>query len=342
MGLLEMLPKYAGNKKGWPWDEETDPEIYSFEKEYPKISIVTPSFNQGEFIEETIRSILLQNYPGIEYVIIDGGSTDNTIEVVKKYEPWITYWVSEVDKGQSDAINKGFEKCSGDIFNWLNSDDYYSKNALFNIARNFEESEINIVAARSRIFGIKERISEATPVNESLSATVSASRINQPATFFSALVYQNITPLDTSLHCVMDLHLWLRYLVVYGQSGVKQIDDIVVNFREHPHSKTVSKEMDFYKEKYFLLNNLQKKILNRLHLEKDLFEGINIQQEHSCEILKGINDCFLFWFRYFCKNNSKEIANILGELIEPSRLSLKSRMEYFYLKQIYTRIKFKT
>src|SRR5690606_31772171 len=102
--------------------------------DWPKISIVTPSYNQGQFIEETILSILNQNYPNLEYIIIDGGSTDNTVEIIKKYEDRITYWVSEKDNGQADAINKGLEQCTGEIFNWINSDDYLAKKSLYSIA----------------------------------------------------------------------------------------------------------------------------------------------------------------------------------------------------------------
>jgi glycosyltransferase involved in cell wall biosynthesis len=104
---------------------------------WPKISIVTPSFNQGQYIEETILSVLSQNYPNLEYIIIDGGSTDDTVEIIKKYESRITYWVSEPDRGQSHAINKGLQKCTGEIFNWLNSDDWYMPGALFDVANAF-------------------------------------------------------------------------------------------------------------------------------------------------------------------------------------------------------------
>ncbi|MEO8399398.1 MAG: glycosyltransferase, partial [Ignavibacteriaceae bacterium] len=132
--LLKEIPPPPKGKTGWPWDEETTPEIYEGLKNVPKISIITPSFNQGLFIEQTIRSVLLQNYPNLEYIIIDGGSTDNTIEIIKKYEPWIKYWISEKDSGQSEALNKGILHCEGEIFNWLNSDDYYSKDCFKLIA----------------------------------------------------------------------------------------------------------------------------------------------------------------------------------------------------------------
>ena len=107
---------------------------------YPRISIVTPSFNQGKYIEQTIQSVLSQNYPNLEYIIIDGGSTDGTVEIIKKYEQQLTYWISEPDKGQTDAINKGFAKCTGEIFNWINSDDYYSPNSLHIVAEVFSEN----------------------------------------------------------------------------------------------------------------------------------------------------------------------------------------------------------
>ncbi len=92
---------------------------------WPRVSIVTPSFNQAQFIEETIRSVLLQGYPNLEYLVIDGGSTDGSVEIIKKYERWLTYWVSESDRGQAHAINKGFERTTGEILAWINSDDKY-------------------------------------------------------------------------------------------------------------------------------------------------------------------------------------------------------------------------
>ena len=102
---------------------------------WPKISIITPSYNQGRFIEECIRSVLLQSYPNLEYIIIDGGSTDETVNVIKKYEPWLAYWESEPDRGQSHAINKGLAKSTGKLFNWHNSDDVLAPDSLATMVR---------------------------------------------------------------------------------------------------------------------------------------------------------------------------------------------------------------
>jgi len=116
---LKDLPSPPHGKKGWPWTEETPPlpDTMPDGRPWPRISIVTPSYNQAEFIEETIRSVLLQGYPDIEYIIIDGGSTDGSVKIIKKYEPWLTYWVSEPDRGQSHAINKGMKRATGEILN---------------------------------------------------------------------------------------------------------------------------------------------------------------------------------------------------------------------------------
>src|ERR1051325_4216859 len=106
-------------------------------KQLPLITIITPSYNQGQFIEETILSIINQDYPRLEFIIIDGGSTDNTVDIIKKYADRITYWVSEKDKGQSNAINKGLHKATGDIINWINSDDQLMPGALTAVAKHF-------------------------------------------------------------------------------------------------------------------------------------------------------------------------------------------------------------
>src|SRR5262245_29806610 len=122
---LSDLPSPPPNRQGWPWTQEGAPRLDGTPGEcWPRISIVTPSYNQGRFLEETIRSVLLQGYPDLEYIVIDGGSADDSVEIIRKYERWLSFWVSERDRGQVDAINKGLRRCSGVLRNWLNSDDF--------------------------------------------------------------------------------------------------------------------------------------------------------------------------------------------------------------------------
>ncbi|NCJ07650.1 glycosyltransferase [Synechococcales cyanobacterium C] len=132
---LDDLPAPSSGEVGWPWTEQSEPvnDRMPDGSEYPRISIVTPSYNQGQFIEETIRSVLLQGYPNLEYIIIDGGSTDETLEIIKKYEPWLAYWESKPDSGPASAINKGIQKCTGEWFNWLNSDDLLLPKSLLTL-----------------------------------------------------------------------------------------------------------------------------------------------------------------------------------------------------------------
>jgi glycosyltransferase involved in cell wall biosynthesis len=129
---LEGLPPAPAGKTGWPWTEQSKilPDKAPDGQQWPKVSIVTPCYNQGRFIEECIRSVLLQGYPDLEYIIVDGGSTDETVDIIKKYEPCLAYWESEPDGGQSHAINKGLLKSTGKLFNWHNSDDVLTPNSL--------------------------------------------------------------------------------------------------------------------------------------------------------------------------------------------------------------------
>jgi len=119
-------------RKGWPWTISRQPLALTRPdgSPWPKLSIVIPSYNQGEFLEETLRSVLLQGYPNLEVIVIDGGSRDNSVTILEKYAPWLSYWVSEPDRGQSHAINKGFQRATGDYLAWMNSDDCYLADAL--------------------------------------------------------------------------------------------------------------------------------------------------------------------------------------------------------------------
>ena len=210
----------------------------------PKISIVTPSFNQGKYIEQTILSVLEQNYPNLEYIIIDGGSTDETVEIIKKYEQHLAYWISEPDNGQTDAINKGFAKCTGEIFNWINSDDYYEPGTFAKLALHFNDPSVQVVCGKE--WGFKDSnpadkiLHAGSVIAKNVYETLQIGIIDQPCTFFRKKCINGFFPLDASLKYVMDRQLWWRYLLQYGQRQILQVNDIFTNFRLHPQSKTVS------------------------------------------------------------------------------------------------------
>lgn len=215
------------------------------------ISIITPSFNQVQYIEQTIDSVLSQNYQNLEYIIIDGGSTDGSAEVIKKYEKHLKYWVSERDRGQSHAINKGLAQATGDIVNWLNSDDYYEPGAFQQIAEYFADPTVNALSARSNIIenGTVVRQSNGTDVYpNNLEKTIGWARIDQPETFFRLKAYREIGCLNERLHFTMDREWWMRYLFQYGLDGILKTEDVVVNFRLHSDSKTISQGAKFATE----------------------------------------------------------------------------------------------
>ena len=219
---------------------------------YPKLSIVTPSFNQASYLETTIQSVIGQGYPNLEYIIIDGGSTDGSVDIIKKYEKYITYWVSEPDKGQSHALNKGLEKCTGDIFNWINSDDYFEPGALQKIAEVFcNNPDALQVCGYTRIF---EDISNRTiqlhrcEIFDSAEKTIVQERINQQGLFYKLSVIRELGFINSTLNYVMDLELWIRYLCSYGIGKIVLIDDLIGNFRIHPGSKTHDFEERFRNE----------------------------------------------------------------------------------------------
>jgi len=141
--------KYKNVKKWIAQAHKSASELEMQSLDFPKITVITPSFNQGEFIEDTILSIIGQEYPNLEYFIFDGGSTDNSKEIIEKYDEYIDYWESGPDKGQSDAINKGFERATGDIICWLNSDDMFLPSTLTRVANYFVNNEVDFLFGNS-------------------------------------------------------------------------------------------------------------------------------------------------------------------------------------------------
>jgi glycosyltransferase involved in cell wall biosynthesis len=251
---INNLPTPSPNKKGFPWTSETPKNSYKSDFRYPKITIITPSYNQGQFLEETIRSVLLQNYPNLEYIVIDGGSTDNSVEIIKKYEKWIDYWVSEPDRGQAHAINKGLEIATGEVFNWLNSDDWYVEGALKKVGEAFDNAKTSAVAFREYAIQDEKIVSihKGSSVFKTLEETVAHFHIDQPCTFFRLDKLKQIGTLNEDLHYLFDAEMWIRYLLLCGNTVVKR-KEVMNYFRLHGNSKTVMQQQYFHKEAHLLL-----------------------------------------------------------------------------------------
>ncbi|MCS3801730.1 glycosyltransferase family 2 protein [Niastella sp. OAS944] len=208
--------------------------------DFPKISVITPSYNQGQFIEETILSVIGQNYPNLEYIVIDGGSTDNTVSIIKKYESKISYWVSEKDGGQAEAINKGFKKATGDIFCWLNSDDMFMPGALYIMAAKMKENNsaiyfgncIHFKYANDGVEAIGSNVVEAAR----LYSLQHVDFIIQPSSFWSKATFEKVGYLTEELHFGLDWQWFLRA----KQCGVPfiAIQECLSMYRAHPNHKS--------------------------------------------------------------------------------------------------------
>lgn len=251
---LRDLPPPPSGKTGWPWTEETPPAAErlpgkgALPRISPRVSIVTPSFNQGSFLEETIRSVLLQGYPDLEYIVIDGGSTDQSVEIIRKYEPWLAYWVSEKDSGQAHAINKGFSHATGEICAYLNSDDVLCQNALSEVASFLDKRPEAALA-----YGDCQIIDELSKVNDrwlapefDLPELLFRCYIAQPATFWRKSRMSAAGDFNAGMHYAFDYEMWLR-MAAAGQT-FSHVPLLLAQHRKTEGTKTVSRPEAFTAE----------------------------------------------------------------------------------------------
>lgn len=259
--LEAIIPDAPLGKSGWPWEIGTNiSNSKILACELPIISIITPSFNQGEYIEETIRSIVFQGYPRLEYIIVDGGSTDCTLSIIDKYSHLIDIIISEPDNGQSDAINKGWKLSTGQISTWINSDDFLSQGILFEVAKLYINAPSIIVGDVINFYGNRnkeQRVFQSNiSVNNIIKFWTSYSTWHQPGIFFPLEALKKVGYLNTKYHFAMDFDLLCKILPL---TTISYSDKVFTYFRLHENSKGVGFPINTILEKieiYQKLNSL--------------------------------------------------------------------------------------
>lgn len=207
--------------------------------QFPLVSIVTPSYNQGRFLEATIRSVLEQDYPCIEYLIVDGGSTDESPAVIRRYADRLAWWVSEKDRGQTDAINKGFARANGEILAWINSDDTYQPGAIREaVTYLLAHPEAGMIYGDANYIDAAGQVIGKFPAAQTSYARLRSGRVNIPqqSAFFRAELWRRVGPLDPTFFFAMDYDLWVRLAAV---SALHYSPRTWANFRLHSGAKTI-------------------------------------------------------------------------------------------------------
>jgi len=234
---------------------------------FPTVSIVTPSYNQAEFLESTIRSVFGQDYPAIEYIVVDGGSTDGSQAIIQQYSSRLAWWVTEPDRGQADAIRKGFNKTSGEILAWLNSDDLYLPGAVRQaVAALQAEPAVGLVYGDAiTIDGDGKPLKRLAFPNWQAQDLIGFRIICQPAVFMRRGVYENSGGIDLDYHFMLDHHLWVR---MASRAPIKHIPETWAAARYHGLAKNVAQATGFGRETLHMLTWIQSQPETR-----PLFEG---------------------------------------------------------------------
>lgn len=234
----------------------------------PLVSVITPSYNQAEYLEATIQSVLAQNYPEIEYLIADGGSTDGSVEIIEKYASHLSWWVSEKDEGQASAINKGMANAKGEFVAWLNSDDLYLPGAVEQAVKSFQDypQAVMVYGNAITIDAAGAPLKELVFSNWGLEDLIGFRIICQPAVFMRREAYQEVGGLDLNYHFMLDHQLWIR---IASLGPIKHVDSFWAAARHHQAAKNVAQAEAFGRETLEVLRWMRQQDELNILVEKD-------------------------------------------------------------------------
>jgi glycosyltransferase involved in cell wall biosynthesis len=345
---INDLPKPPEGKTGWPWTERSGILKKNADgKNLATISIITPSYNQGQYIEETIRSVLLQSYPSIELIVIDGGSSDETVTVIEKYSKWIKFWVSEKDEGQSSAINKGLQHVTGDIVNWVNSDDVVDKDAFWHLDESFDKKFSFYTGSFKKYCNGVVTETSRLPKYSSIEELLVSPSMAQPSLYYKTEVFKSLNGVNKNFHYCMDLELFKKAVLKEGLQSICYLNSNLSLFRIHGDSKTHKFQIQFAKERYTILYNLLAQIdsspkrvkaifdrFRHLLIDNEKWELVTVNQKH---LLSLVIDSFLN--EYHNSLNWSDIGYLYG--FSAKNYPFK-RLETYLLpaKMIYRRYRY--
>ena len=297
-----------------------------------EITIVTPVLNQASTIEACIQSVANQNIE-VEHIIIDGGSTDGTVEIIQQNEHLLSFWTSEKDNGQSEAINKGLEKATGTFFNWLNGDDVIVENAL-SVVLNAANPGSLVVAGRCKHVNLngEELAMGSAKIWGSLEATLGNYSMAQPSVFYQTEIVKNLGGLNENLHYCMDMELWFRYLLKHGQTQIEAIDNVLSHFLIQEGSKSSKHAVEMQKEKYQIYRSVLSAfnlppILQHFFEDYPIISSVDLRPS-----IKFDNQLLLAHFSWhllvkaYEEKKAKRCANLFDIIKNTRRLSASERL----------------
>ncbi|HRD51422.1 MAG TPA: glycosyltransferase family 2 protein [Flavobacteriales bacterium] len=280
----------------------------------PRITLITPSYQQAAFLDECMRSVHDQGYPDLEHMVIDGGSTDGSVEIIESYAPKLAWWCSERDRGQSHALNKGLERATGALFAWINSDDLLMPGALTRIGQAFAADPALVVLSGVRLKrlmdGTEYRMGVDDPADQERLFT--APHVNQQSTFYRMDAVREAGFMDELLHCVMDYELWLQVLFRRGTGGLRIVPWELAVFRAQAESKSIVQKKAFLDEQAGILarmcadtglDNLAR-VLSIGHDLPQGLRGVPVRPKHR-QLVRAMTVAFLLkWhFTIFSKRD---------------------------------------